>query len=75
MPTSVPKQGGSNTTTGGSSTTQGGSTTNQGAVVSAMADVCQKCLNKIPCGGCGSSGSSAGQGEDYIRDYKTPMKK
>lgn len=40
-----------------------------------MADVCQKCLNKIPCGGCGSSGSSAGQGEDYIRDYKTPMKK
>lgn len=76
MPTSVPKQGGSNTTTSGSSTTQGGSTADQGSCVSVVAAKCKKCLTSpCICGGGGSSSSSAGQGEDYIRDYKTPMKK
>ncbi|KAK7713363.1 hypothetical protein SLS64_004613 [Diaporthe eres] len=59
----------------GSSTAQGGSTADQGACLSVVAAFCKKCM-KSPCGGGGgSSSSSAGQGEDYIRDYKTPMKK
>lgn len=73
MPTQAPNQGGSNTTTAGSSTTQGGPTTDQGAAISAMAKGCKKCFKKSGClcgGGGGSSSSSAGQGEDYIRDYK-----
>lgn len=72
MPNSVPKQGGSNTTTGGTSTTKGGSTTDQGAVMSAAVKGCKKCF-KSSCSGClggggGSSSSSAGQGEEYIRN-------
>lgn len=72
MPTQAPNQGDSNTTTAGSSTTQGGPTIDQGAAMSAMAKVCKKCLkSKCLCGGGGgSSSSSAGQGEDYIRNYK-----
>lgn len=76
MSTQAPKQGGSNTITAGSSTTPGGPTIDQGAAMSAMATGCKKCLKRCLCGGGGgSSSSSAGQGEDYIRDYKTSMKK
>lgn len=77
MSTPAPKQGDSNTNYEGSRTAQGGPAIDQGSVISALAAACKKC-SKRPClcgVGGGSSSSSAGQGEDYIRDYGKPEEK
>lgn len=69
MPESVPKKGSSNTPASGASNVQKGPTKDQGGCMSSLADLCRKC-KKSPCGcgTAGSSSSSAGQGEEYIRN-------
>lgn len=76
MSPNQPKKGSTKATKDGSGSVPGGSPTDQGSCIFMTANICQRCGKALKqCaegGGCGgsSSGSSAGQGEDYVYNHK-----